>query len=216
MRCVIFANGEINNYNHHKKYLKDSDYIICVDGGARHAEALKIIPQMLIGDFDSIAESTLEKFLSAGSQVKRYPPEKDQVDTELAIIEAIKLKPEQILLMGVLGDRLDHTLANIQLLVIPAAKEIECCIISDCHMISLIMPEHTAVIEGKPGDLLSLLPLTQTVQGVNSYGLKWNLHDSVFTFNQPLGISNVLQGESAWVKIKAGIMLLIKVFEPDI
>ena len=213
MRCVILANGEIKNYKLHKQYLIETDYIICADGGAKHALALNIIPNLIIGDFDSIEQSTLDKFLAAGSQIRQYPTEKDEVDTELALLEAIKLKPKEILLMGVVGDRLDHTLANIQLLVLPVSQGIDCCIISDRHIISLITPDRPVVIVGEPGDLLSLLPLTPTVCGVVSQGLKWNLQDSTFKFGQPLGISNVLLENCAEVRIKEGIMLLIKVFE---
>ena len=215
MRCIIFANGEIKNYKRYKQYLLGDEYIICADGGAKHAGALNLIPNLITGDFDSIDQETLEKFLAAGSQIKQYPTEKDEVDTELALIEAIKLNPSEILLMGVVGDRLDHTLANIQLLVLPVLQGIDCCIISDWHIISLITPDSPAVIEGEPGDLLSLLPLTQAVCGVVSQGLKWNLQDSNFKFGHPFGISNVLLGNIAEVRIEEGIMLLIRVWEED-
>ena len=213
MRCVIFANGEIKNYKRYKQHLTGAEYIICADGGAKHAVALNLIPNLITGDFDSIDQKTLDNFLATGSQIMQYPTEKDEVDTELALIEAIKLNPKEILLMGVVGDRLDHTLGNIQLLVLPVSQGIDCYIISDRHIISLITPDCPAVIAGEQGDLLSLLPMTQTVCGVVSQGLKWNLQDSTFKFGHPLGISNVLLGNSAEVRIKEGVMLLIRVSE---
>ena len=216
MRCVIFANGQIKNYKQYEQFLIDVGYIICADGGAKHAVALNLIPNLIIGDLDSIDQETLDKFLDIGSQIKQCPTEKDEVDTELALLEAIKLKPKEILLMGVVGDRLDHTLANIQLLVLPVLQGIDCSIISDQHIISLITPERPAFIKGEPGDLLSLLPLTQTVSGVVSQGLKWNLQHSTFIFGHPLGISNVLLENKAEVKIEKGIMLLIRVYEEGV
>lgn len=213
MRCIIIANGEIKNYNRYIEYFTENEYIICADGGVRHARALKLNPHLIIGDLDSADLNFVEEFRKLGSEIKQFPTEKDEVDTELALNEAIKLKASEILLMGAVGSRLDHTLANIQLLVPAVMQGISTCIISDRHIISLITPECPAILYGEPGDLLSLLPLTPEVRGVVSKGLKWNLQDSTFKYGHPYGTSNVFMEEKVEIKVREGILVLIRVLE---
>ncbi|WP_066639751.1 thiamine diphosphokinase [Desulfolucanica intricata] len=213
MRCLIFANGEIKNYNRYRKYIKGDEYIICADGGARHVRKLQLVPQLIIGDMDSVPLELLQEFRALGCVIKQFPTEKDEVDTELALNEAMKLNPREILVMGAVGSRLDHTLANIQLLIRPVMKGINTCLIGNRHIVSLITPSLPGIIEGEQGDLLSLLPLTPEVRGVKTRGLKWNLQDNTFKFGHPYGISNVLLEDNAAIKIKEGIMVLIRVLE---
>src|ERR1044071_1572413 len=118
-RIIIFANGELPDFNKAQSLLQKDDYVICADGGTRHALALGIQPHLIIGDMDSAETGSLQKFRAEDVNIELYPRDKNETDLELAISRAIELKPEQIVIVAALGGRLDQTLANITLLTDP-------------------------------------------------------------------------------------------------
>ena len=118
-RIIIFANGELPDSNKALLLLHADDYIICADGGTRHAVTLAVQPDLIIGDMDSLEKGQLEKLQKSGVSIELYPRDKNETDLELAINRAIELKPTQIIIIAALGGRLDQTLANITLLSDP-------------------------------------------------------------------------------------------------
>ncbi|MCL5046484.1 MAG: thiamine diphosphokinase [Actinobacteria bacterium] len=115
-RAVVFANGRIGDYERLRGLIRDDDWIICADGGAGHALKMGLSPDVLIGDFDSLDGDIVEEISRAGAEVLRVPTEKDQTDTQLALDLALSRGAREILVLGAIGDRLDHTMANILLL----------------------------------------------------------------------------------------------------
>ncbi len=115
-RIVIFANGELPNLKKARALLRPDDYIICADGGRRHALALGLRPDLIIGDMDSVEKEQLQKLQADDVAIEFFPRDKNETDLELAINHAVELKPEQIIIVAALGGRLDQTLANIALL----------------------------------------------------------------------------------------------------
>ncbi|MBM7855544.1 thiamine pyrophosphokinase [Desulfohalotomaculum tongense] len=210
--AVIFAGGEIQDYQALKKLIPDKSYIICADGGTRHARAMGLIPNLIIGDMDSVQLELLNYYQGKGTVICYYPTEKDEVDTELAIREAVKAGSKEILLLGATGGRLDHTLANVHLLVAAAKLGVRGTIIDEQHRISLVTPQLPGEIKGETGDLVSLIPLTSEVTGVFSTGLKWELVDRSFNIGHPFGISNELTGSTAAITVREGILLMIRVW----
>ena len=209
--AVIFAGGEISDYQKIKQMLPANEYIICADGGARHAQALGLIPQLIIGDMDSVSPELLQHYQQQGAVIRRYNREKDEVDTELAIQQAVDCGQRRITLVGATGGRIDHTLANIHLLVKAAGLGAKAEMIDEYNRVSLITPEMPAELSGRPGKLVSLIPLTTEVVGVISRGLKWELNDRTFTIGQPFGISNEFTADSADISVKKGILLCISI-----
>lgn len=118
MKICIILNGEIKNYDYiNSVILKGSyDYIICSDGGANHAYSMNIVPDYIIGDLDSVNENIIEYYKSKKVKFEKFPTKKDETDTELCIELSDKLKAKEIHLIGALGGRIDHTIANINLL----------------------------------------------------------------------------------------------------
>ncbi|MTI81824.1 MAG: thiamine diphosphokinase [Firmicutes bacterium] len=211
--AVIFADGEINDYQIIQKQIPADSYIICADGGVRHAKAMGLIPKLIVGDMDSVDQELLYYYHSKGAVINCHPREKDEVDTELAIREAVNAGYKRIKLFGATGSRLDHTLANIHLLVKAANLKARAVIINEQNHISLVTPRLSVEITGCPGELLSLIPLTNEVTGVNSRGLKWELTDRTFTVGNPFGISNELIHPAASITVKEGMLLMIRVWE---
>jgi thiamine pyrophosphokinase len=208
---VILAGGQVINYKVLDKIITQAEYIICADGGARHAQKIKVIPDMIIGDMDSLNHDQLESFRNKGVNIIRYPVEKDEVDTELAIIKALELGFNEITLLGATGGRLDHTLGNIHLLIKAAKLGAQVKIIDENHQIYIITPQLSAEINGQPGNTVSLIPLTTEVKGVYSQGLKWELQNRTFTIGNPFGVSNQLTSDKASVNIEEGILLVIEI-----
>ena len=125
-RIVIFANGELPDLNKARLLRTRDDYIICADGGTRHALALDLQPNLVIGDMDSAEKKDNGKYLeNAGIPIELYPHDKNETDLELAIMRAIELEPKEILVIAALGGRLDQTLGNLALLSDAAAFVIQ-------------------------------------------------------------------------------------------
>ena len=111
-RCVIFGGGEIADLRYAQSLLREDDYIICADRGYAYCVSMGVVPDLVLGDFDSYNGS-----LPQNCELLRYPVEKDDTDTMLAVKEAIRRGYHEIMMLGMLGGRLDHTLANIQTVV---------------------------------------------------------------------------------------------------
>jgi len=193
--------------------IKKTDRIICVDGGAKYAAALGVVPHVIVGDMDSVDRDLLHRLSECGALLKEHPADKDDTDTALALADALADNPEEILILGAIGSRFDHTLANVHLLRIALDFGIRARIIDECNEISLIAPGRTEVVEGAPGEIFSLLPLTREVTGVNVREVKWPLQDATFIMGNPYGVSNKLAASKAEISIATGLVLLIKINE---
>ena len=208
MRAAIISNGQIDDYEYIKKYILESDILICADGGGEHAFKMGLIPDVLIGDFDSISEDTLKLFEKNSTSVFKYKREKDQTDTELAVDCAISKGADEIILIGGTGKRLDHTYANISLLVVMRERDIEGLIIDEYNEIRVI--DKFLRMQGDKNDKISLLAFTPEVCGVTTRGLKYPLKDGVLKNDNTLGISNEFLDSEAEIEVKSGILLVIK------
>lgn len=132
-RCVIFGGGELKDIRFTQSLLREDDYIVCADRGYAYCAAMGRKPDLILGDFDSYSGK-----LPPGCEVLRYPIEKDDTDTMLAVKEAIRREFADILMLGMLGGRLDHTLANIQTIVYAVQHGASASIVEkDCRITAL-------------------------------------------------------------------------------
>ncbi|KON29237.1 hypothetical protein AC477_06160 [miscellaneous Crenarchaeota group-1 archaeon SG8-32-1] len=207
-RAVIISHGNVINKEFFKKLIKESDYIIAANGGSKHARNFGLIPDVIIGDLDSISKKDYLFFLNKGSVFKKYDPIKDKTDIHLAIEYAMESGFKEILLVCVFGNRLDHILANIFLLMKVVEAGISIKIVDEFQEIILICKSRK--IEGNVGDVISLIPLTPTVSGLKSSGLKYSPKNGILKMADTLGISNVLTKKSATITINNGKLLIIK------
>ena len=210
MRCLIITGGTVRDLRWLAGMLQKEDRVICVDGGARYAAALGVVPDVIVGDMDSVTPEQLNYFSGRGAMIKEYPADKNDTDTALALAEALSGSPEEIVVLGALGSRWDHSLANVHLLRVALDRGVKARIIDEHNEISLVAPHTPVVLEGKPGDLFSLLPLTEEVTGVNVRGAGWPLENAVFRIGNPYGISNSLASDRVEISIATGIVLLFR------
>ena len=207
MRIVILANAPVVADHRLGACIDDADYLIAADGGGVVLSGLGRAPHLLIGDLDSIDSQSLTFFEASGTEVHRYPPEKDETDLELALQAAVSRGAHTIDLFCVLGGRWDHTFATIAMLSMPMLADIRVRIYAEQQTIELI--RSTAIIHGQVGDVVSLLPMTPTVNGITTTGLAYPLADATLFFERSRGVSNVLTATSALVTIRDGLLLCV-------
>ena len=211
-RAVIFANGELHNAGLVKACLSDDDFLIAADGGHRHMKTIGLQPHLVIGDLDSLPNDERQAFVSAGVEFITYPVEKDETDLELALKEAISRRFTSILVVAALGGRLDHTLGNLSLLAAPFLKESEVSLEDGSTRIWLMTSArypNGLIIEGQPGDRISLTAFNKQVDGIVTRGLKYPLLQEYLLPYQTRGISNVMMESCAVIQIEKGQLLVI-------
>ena len=145
--------------------------IIAADKGLVVLDRLKILPDMILGDFDSAGTDIINKYRSKSVPVMTYPSQKDKTDTELAFEWALEQNPAVIDLAGATGSRLDHTLANINLLLAALRKNVDAKILDPGNKIYLKAGNFVIKKDRQHGDFVSLLPFTYQVKGLKLRGL---------------------------------------------
>ena len=210
MKILIITGGKINK-NFAKKYLKSNKYdiIIAVDKGLETIDYLKLQPQYVLGDFDSVNTKILEKYKKQNIKIIKLNPEKDLTDTHSAIDLALKLKSTEITILGAIGTRLDHTIANIHILKQALDKNIKAKIVNEKNERELIDKE---IIIKKDDNYkyVSIIPLTTQVTGITIEGMKYIINDYTLSIGDSLGVSNEQIDKDAKISIKIGILVVIK------
>lgn len=203
-RCVIIANGLIEDIGQFEELLKNADVIICADGGLNHLDKIGIYPTMLMGDMDSISQNLLSKYASV--ERLTFPTRKDATDSELAIDYAVGLAPKEIILLGMTGRRLDHGLTNLHMLKrIP--RNIKASVI-DAHN-KVYYCDSDFVYTGCVGELLSIVPITQAVHGITTRGLDYPLVNETLFFRESRGVSNVVKSPDVRIEARSGEFFVI-------
>lgn len=210
MSILIFANGNLAPGEWIRPYLAEATAVIAADGGLDHLLALDREPDLVIGDLDSTAASQIERLRQAGVEVLVQPEMKDESDLELALQYAVTHYDQEIILLGALGGRLDQLLANVFLLIAPflAGRAVR---LVDEFQTAWVLGQGENRISGRPGDLVSLLPLGGDVQIRQTTGLAWPLVDEALIQGLSRGISNRLTAETATVEVKDGTLLCVHV-----
>lgn len=202
-RCVIVGGAEIRRYDEVKKYLRPGDYYIFCDNGLRHLEALGIQPDLIIGDFDSHAVPHLPV------ETIFLPREKDDTDSVYAAREAVKRGFNEFLLIGVVGDRIDHSLGNLSILLKLDSLGLRGMIVDDYSEMEIVSGEAAEI--GPEFPFFSLLNISGTARGVNIENAKFPLKDGEIDCEYQYGVSNEpLSGKTARVTVAQGRLLLVR------
>ena len=204
-RIIIFANGELPDKEKARALLHDDDFIIAADGGTRHALALGLVPNVIVGDLDSLPENF--KTSAFDGEIVLYPKDKNETDLELAIQHALTLNPEQIIILAALGGRLDQTLGNIALIsdLQPSTFDLHL----DDGLEEVFFCREQVQVNGMSGDTVSLIPWQGEVTGIITTGLKWPLQNETLYPHKTRGISNEMTGNTTTIQIKSGLLLIV-------
>ena len=208
MRAVLVANGEMTDHARLKEIWLRANLRIAADGGARNARLfLKIAPHVVIGDMDSLDDETRDWLHTQRVEWIQHPSAKDETDLELAVQLAGTRGADEITILGAFGGRVDQFIANILLLtrtrhlrIADAANE-------------MWIGSGLDVIQGKKGDIVSLISLDKRVEGITTENLEYPLYDETLERGSTRGISNVMTGEHAQVMTSFGTLLIVHAFQ---
>jgi thiamine pyrophosphokinase len=199
-RCIVICAGETGPIE--DEYLSGNLIISC-DDGYRIAEEMGIKPHILIGDFDSLSSP-----LPAGAEIIRFPVEKDDTDSMLAVKEGLKRGFRDFVLVFSLGGRLDHTVANIQLLGFLCDNGAKGQLVGPRDRVMLVKNE-TVRIKKRPGETLSVFAWERDARGVSLRGVYYPLENAVISARNPIGACNKITGDEAFIAVEDGILLIV-------
>ncbi|RAK04075.1 thiamine diphosphokinase [Halanaerobium saccharolyticum] len=209
-RVLLILNGELDlDKNNLKQIIKkqEIDKIIAVDGGANKTRELNILPDLIIGDLDSITKNNKKFYRKKDLEMIEYPVEKDQTDSEIAVDYCLKNGFEELYLTAALGGRIDQQLANLNLLEYIYQLNLKARIISKKNEIALI--DSKKQFDNKKGFRLSLIPQTKVVKGLSIRGCKYNLESQDIERSKSRGISNLIENDWAEVSLEAGLLIYV-------
>lgn len=196
--CVIFCAAGFDGL---AEPVKEEDFVIAADGGLRYTRALGLRPHMILGDFDSLG------YVPQDAHV--FPAEKDDTDAMLAVRCGLAEGCTRFLIYGsVDGPRLDHTVANFQMLQFLADHEAEGYLIGEDYLITVVKEGTLRFPAGSSG-LISVFCMGADAEGVTLRGLKYPLTDAKMTAGFPLGVSNEFTGTAASISVQKGSLLVL-------
>jgi thiamine pyrophosphokinase len=211
LTCVwVLASGPYEDLQSALQWAPNADRVVAADGGTALAHELGLFPDLIIGDIDSSPPSLVERFQAQGVEVRRYDHNtKLETDTELALLAALEWQPDIIVLLGALGGRLDHALANILLLTRTAFIPLDIRIIDGKQEAFLAKPGQWNSIRGDEGDTVTLLPVGEDALGVRTKRLHWPLQGETLPQGHGRGVSNRIDEKGAQVTLDEGLMLVV-------
>jgi thiamine pyrophosphokinase len=224
-RGVLVGHGRFRGTPEELDFLRWADVVVAADGGARYAWEAGRPADVIVGDWDSLGTDPVEgsegfpEYLRA-CRVISVPREKDETDLELALGEALRLGCTEVVLLGALGGRIDHSLANLQLLVAAAEQGVRASVVEGERRAWLLCAGDFPGREGKvgldelelsgrPGDYISLLPVTPVAGEVWTEGLRYPLEGEHLYLGKTRGVSNEFLTERVRVRLGSGMLLVV-------
>lgn len=209
MRAVIVASGRTAPRD--QRWLADADMVIAADAGAAWLDRLRRTPDLLVGDLDSAEEELVSRVAAAGARIERHPLDKDASDTELAVEAAVRAGAGEIVLLGATGgDRLDHELANLLLLIDLARAGCDARAVVGPTCARALLGGERLQLAGRIGDLVTLLAVGGDATGVTAIGLRWPLDAATLRMGRSRGLSNVVVATPASVQLEGGALLVVE------
>ena len=198
-RVAIICTAPTSSPTFVKEKIKEYPVLIAADGGANHCYEMGLRPDLIIGDFDSIASHVLEAFSDIPQ--KRFPRDKDKTDLELAIEAIYHPQIEKITVFGALGGRTDHTVGNLILLSRYPGK-----LFFEDENETLVVIQQYVELAAKIGQVISLIPLNGSAKGIDTKGLKWSLKNGTLD-KHFIGMCNEATSNQVVISVKEGDLL---------
>lgn len=207
MKVIIISGGNPPPLELLLKEITEDTYLIGADSGANCLYDYNIEPDLLVGDFDSIDKVAFDYFKKSKCTIDIYPKEKDFTDTEIAVKKAIKMKPNEIVLLGCTGSRIDHLLGNIGMLKICMQKGVNACIKDKNNNVRLI--DTSTSLSGTVGQIFSVQSYGDEIIGLTIEGAKYPLNNYNLKIGESITISNEFAVPKVLIEFKSGTMLIM-------
>lgn len=211
MKILILTNGEYGDYGFCKEDVLEQDsydFVICADGGIVHAQNLGIVPDLIVGDFDSGNHETLSYYKALNIPIETFNPVKDETDTEIAIKKAVEKGATAITIYGGVGSRLDHTLGNVHLVYSLNELGIQGRLMNPHNTVYVV--NDSIVLSGQVGDLVSLIPFAGDAKGIKTKHLGYPLEGENLRVGTSRGISNYMTKQQAEISLEEGALIVIQ------
>lgn len=206
--ALLFAGAQITDYSFYEAQKIKSDIVICCDSGMHHTKVLGIRPDYIVGDFDSVNPEVLEEYKREGIEVYQFPAHKDRTDLQIGIALALEKGATDLTILGGIGSRFDHTLANAHLLYGLLKRGIRARLVNENNAVQLIDKE--LIVKKESWVYVSLIPLSMKVSGVTLTGFAYPLTDYTLHMDEELlAVSNELIAEEGRITITDGYLFVI-------
>ena len=202
--CIIIGAAPIKNLDYLKPYLCEYDFLVAADGGYEYAELLGVVPDVIVGDFDSSDISE-----SCSNSIKVYPKLKDDTDMMIAVKEGLKNECTHFYIFGALGGRFDHSLGNVLLLNYLLDNNAFGVLIDSRNYVYAVDPANPLIIKKKDNYKISLIPISDECTVIKTTGLLYSLFNARLTNAYPLGISNEFISQEAKISLENGRMIVV-------
>ena len=210
MKAILVCGGEIEDSFALAVFDRiRPDCIIGIDRGLEFCYKYNIVPNYILGDFDSISPKILSFYEGGEIPVKRFQPEKDATDTRIGLELAMKLGSQKIFLLGATGGRLDHYMANVKSLLIPMEQGVQAWILDSQNAITVLDQGTKLKKDRQFGKYVSFFTMGDRVEGVTLTGFKYPLKDHTLVNSDEIGVSNEIQEDSAEITFRSGVVLMI-------
>ncbi|MCS7234532.1 MAG: thiamine diphosphokinase [Armatimonadota bacterium] len=186
--------------------------VVCADGGVARARRAGWTPHVVVGDWDSLDPGLVEWLVAVGAERFRYPTDKDKTDSELAVDVVADRGFRTAYLLGGLGKRVDHELANLLLPRYAADCGVDLRVVAGGTLVQLVRGR--VELDARVGDWVSLFSLRPASTGIHTGGLRFPMVDGTLTLGSTLGVSNEVTAEPAWVEVSDGELLAVRVRRP--
>lgn len=191
---------------------RNAALVVCADGGVARAYRAGWRPHLVVGDWDSLDAGLVDWLVAAGAERIRYPVDKDKTDSELAVDLVVDRGFRSAYLLGGLGKRVDHELANLLLPHYAAQRGLDLRVVAGGVLVQLVRGR--VQLDARVGDWVSLFSLRPESTGITTGGLKFPLVDGTLALGSTLGVSNEVREVPAWVEVAHGELLAIRVRRP--
>lgn len=215
MNALIISGGSLD-MEFAQSYIRNYSFgcMIAADKGMKFFYEQKIVPDYIVGDFDSADPGILQNFRqqdkSQKPRILQFQPEKDETDTELAIRIAIQRGCDAIHLLGATGSRVDHMIGNLHLLGAAMTQGVECIMVDRNNRIRLICRGMKLKREEQYGNYVSLFPFTPQVKGLTLHGFKYPLEDYTLECYHSIGVSNEITAPEAEILFQEGVLMVVE------
>lgn len=208
--CMLFLGGERPRGLAQRVLLQGlqrEHVMFAADSGAMHLLARGLTPHVLVGDGDSLSPAALQQCHNAGCEIYQLPREKDMTDGEAALQLALRKGYRELALFGAFGGKPDHLLGNLLMPLPYRAQWQSLTFYSQDSYAYYCFGD--SEIEGRIGDTVSLVPLSETVQDIHLLGFRYPLQGVDTQLGSSLCLRNELAMERALIRFRSGIMLVV-------
>lgn len=208
MRAAIFLNGSPDSETLIQATAGRADLVVAADGGARHALAAGIVPDLVVGDMDSLGEELALEVERRGASLERHPERKDMMDGHLAVLAARERGVTSADFLCAAGGKPGAFLAVPHILLTAERIGLRSTLVADWGRM-FVIEDRSRVVEGSARDSVSIFPLSGRATGITLEGMDYPLENADLEPGDTLGFHNELAGKEAKIRVRSGALLVV-------